>query len=200
MISLYIPGNSPVHRLPVGVKLLACLAGSAALAFVHSPWMLALCLILIAGLYAVAGLPSNAAQLTLRPLISLVCIIFIAQVLFAGWFPAMMATLRIVCFVLLAALVTFTSSLSRMIDAVTRVARPLERFGMSAPKLGLAIALAMRFVPALAKDWRDVESARAARGAERRSFLDVGPLILRILCMTNVLGDAIASRDFESRR
>ena len=200
MIALYVPGHSPVHRLPVGSKLLAYLIGSAALALIHSPWVLAASLLVVVGLYGLARLPLNAALMTLRPLLPLIGIIFLAQVALSGWIPATTTVLRIACFILLAALVTLTSPLSAMIDAITRAARPLGRFGLSAPKLGLAIALTMRFIPALAHDWRGVESARAARGAVRPSFLGVGALILRILCMTNALGDAIASRDFESRR
>jgi biotin transport system permease protein len=200
MIAVYVPGNSPLHRLPVGLKLLGCLIGSIALAVIHNPWALAASFLLITGLYTVARLPPTAALITLRPLLPLLSIIFIAQVTLSGWTLAATATLRIASLVLLAGLVTLTSPLSAMIDAVTRAAHPLGRFGISPPKLGLAIALTMRFIPALAKDWRDVEDARAARGAVRPSFLGVGSLILRILCMTNALGDAIASRDFESRR
>jgi biotin transport system permease protein len=127
-------------------------------------------------------------------------VIFIAQVTLSGWIPAATASMRIIALVLLASLVTLTSPLTEVIDAVTRAARPLGRFGVSAPKLGLAVSLTMRFIPAFAKDWRDTEDARAARGATGSGYLGLGPLILRILCMTNALGDAIASRDFESRR
>jgi biotin transport system permease protein len=200
MIALYVPGHSPVHRLPVGAKLLACLLGSAALAFIHSPWALGGSLLLIAGLYALARLPLTAALSTLQPLLPLLTIIFVAQAGLSGWLPATAATLRIASLVLLAALVTLTSPLSAMIDAITRAARPLARFGVSAPKLGLAIALTLRFIPALAKDWREVEAARLARGARRSGFFGIGTLILRTLSMTNALGDAIASRDFDSRR
>jgi biotin transport system permease protein len=200
MIALYVPGSSTIHRLPVGFKLLACFLGSIALAVTHPPWLWAASLLLIGGAYTLARLPLAAALAPLRPLLPILGVIFIAQIAISGWLPAAIATLRIVSLVLLASLVTLTSPLSEMIDAVTRAARPFRRFGVSAPKLGLAIALAMRFIPAFAKDWRDVEDARAARGAVGLGFLGLGPLILRILCMTNALGDAIASRDFESRR
>jgi biotin transport system permease protein len=200
MIALYVPGDSLVHRLPVGLKLLVCLAAGIALALVHSPWVLAAAFLATAGLYALARLPLDSVLSTLRPLLLLISIIFIAQVALSGWMAAAAAILRMTSLVLLAALVTFTSPLSAMIDAVARSARPLARFGVSPPKVGLAIALVLRFIPALAKDWRDVEDARAARGAARPGFLGIGALILRILCMTNALGEAIASRDFESRR
>lgn len=195
-----MPGNSAIHRLPVSVKLLACLLGSIALALVQSPWLLGACLLLIGGAYACAQLPVSAALKTLRPVLPVLAIIVLAQVALSGWTAAATVTLRIISLVLLASLVTLTSPFTDLIDAVTRAARPLARFGFSAPKLGLAIALTLRFIPAFAKDWSAVEDARTARGARGPGFLGVGPLVLRILCMTNALGDAIASRDFESRR
>jgi biotin transport system permease protein len=200
MLALYIPRDSPVHRLPTGFKLLACLLGSVALALLHSPWQLALALLLIGGIYALARLPLSAMMGTLRPLFLIGAIILTMQIALSGWHEAAITALRLPALVLLASLVTFTTPLSEMIEAVTRIARPLARFGVSPARIGLAIALAMRFIPALAKDWRDIETARQARGAHGMSYLAIGPLILRILRMTNALGDAIAARDFDSRK
>lgn len=200
MIALYIPRDSPVHRLSTSVKLLVCLLGSVALALLHSPWQLALALLVIGGLYALARLPLGAIIGTLRPLVLIGGVILTMQIALAGWGDAAITALRLPAFVLLASLVTFTTPLSDMIEAVTRIARPLARFGVSPSRVGLAIALAMRFIPALAKDWRDIEAARQARGARGMSFLAIGPLILRILRMTNALGDAIAARGFDSRK
>lgn len=200
MLALYIPKDSPVHRLPTGLKLLACLLGSVALALLHSPWQLAIALLLIGGLYALARLPLSAIIGTLRPLLLIGSIILTMQIALSGWQEAAITALRLPALVLLASLVTFTTPLSDMIEAVTRIAHPLARFGVSPARVGLAIALAMRFIPALAKDWQDIEAARQARGARGMSFLAIGPLILRILRMTNALGDAIAARDFDSRK
>jgi biotin transport system permease protein len=200
MLALYIPGNSPLHRLSTGVKLVACLLGSIVLALLQSPWQLALALVFIASLYGVARIPPRAILGTLRPLFLIGVIVLPLQVALSGWQQAAVTALRLPAFVLFASLVTFTTPLSEMIETVTRAAAPLARFGVSPARVGLAIALAMRFIPALAKDWQDIEDARRARGATGTSFLAIGPLILRILRMTNALGDAIAARDFDSRK
>jgi biotin transport system permease protein len=200
MLALYIPGNSALHRLPTGLKLLACFIGSIGLALLQSPWQLALGLVAIAALYALARIPPQAIIGTLRPLLLMGCVILPLQAALSGWQLATITALRLPAFVLFASLITFTTPLSDMIEAVTRAAKPLARFGVPPVRVGLAIALAMRFIPALTKDWRDVEMARQARGAQRTSFLAIGPLILRILRMTNALGDAIAARDFDSRK
>jgi biotin transport system permease protein len=200
MHALYVAGDSPLHRLPAGFKLLACLLGSVVLALLHAPWQLVLALLSIACLYRLARIPLHAIASTLRPLLLIGSIVLTVQLALAGWREAAITALRLPAFVMFASLVTFTTPLSEMIETVTRIARPMARFGVSPVRIGLAIALAMRFIPALAKDWRDIEDARRARCARGASFLAIGPLILRILRMTNALGDAIAARDFDSRK
>jgi biotin transport system permease protein len=199
MLALYIHRDSPLHRLPAGVKLLACLAGTTTIALLDSPWALAAGLLITLLLYRLARLPAGAVTGALAPLLLIGGTIIALQVALSGWQEAGATALRLPALVLLASLVTFTTPLSGMIETATRAARPLARFGMSPPKVGLAITLALRFIPALAKDWREIERARAARGGSGLSVMAIGPLVLRILSMTNALGDAIAARDFDSR-
>lgn len=199
MLALYIHRASPIHRLPAGLKLLFCLAGTTIITLLGPSWALALALLFTLSLYLLARLPLSAITGALGPLLFIGGAIVTLQLVLSGWQDAAATSLRLPALVLLASLVTFTTPLSDMIETVTRAAGPLARFGVSPPKIGLAITLAMRFIPALAKDWREIEQARAARGARGPSFLGIGPLILRILCMTNALGDAIAARDFDSR-
>ena len=200
MLGLYIQRNSPLHRLPAGAKLLACLTGTTAIALIGDIWLLAGALALTLALYRLARLPLSAVTGALAPLLVIGGAIVTFQLALSAWAEAGATALRLPALVLLASLVTYTTPLSDMIETVTRAASPLARFGISPAKIGLAITLAMRFIPALAKDWREVQQARAARGGRGPSFLAIGPLILRILCMTNALGDAIAARDFESRK
>jgi biotin transport system permease protein len=199
MLALYIPRHSPIHRLPAGFKLAACLAGTTVIALLGPLWALGGALFLILALYSLARLPLSAVTSALSPLLLIGGAIVTLQLTLSGWPEAATTALRLPALVLFASLVTFTTPLSDMIETVTRAASPLARFGVSPAKIGLAIALVLRFIPALAKDWQEIEQARAARGASGPGFLAIGPLILRILSMTNALGDAIAARDFDSR-
>ncbi len=181
------------------MKLLACLAGTTAIALLTSPLALGIALLATLALYRLARLPPSAMTGALSPLLLIGGTIVTLQLALSGWPEATATALRLPALVLLASLVTFTTPLSEMIETVTRAVSPLARFGISPTRVGLAIMLAMRFIPALASDWQEIGQARAARGASRHGFLAIGPLILRILSMTNALGDAIAARDFDSR-
>lgn len=200
MFSLYIPRNSVIHRMSPELKLLLLLVSGAAIFFVHALSLLILGVILAGGLYFVARLPLRTIVFALKPLLFLGTFIFVLQWAFAGWEIASITLLRILSLVLLSSLVTLTTPLSDMIDVITCLARPLSRFGISAPQIALAIALTIRFIPSLLADLQEIQRARLARGAKGPSILAAGPLILKILHMTNALGDAIAARGFENRK
>jgi biotin transport system permease protein len=200
MLPLYIHRDSPIHRLPAGAKILMVIAGSAALVLIKPLWLLAALLTGVCGLYLLARLPLKTIGLALRPVLMIAAILFALQLALAGWHEAAASLMRILALVLLASLATLTTRLSDMLDTLTRAARPAAAIGLSPPKLALAIGLTIRFIPALLRDWQEIQRARIARGARGPSVLAAGPLIVKILRMTDALGDAIAARGFDNRR
>ena len=52
----------------------------------------------------------------------------------------------------------------------------------------------------LLRDIQEVQHARRTRGASGFSLFGAGPLIIKILRMTDALGSAIAARGFENRK
>jgi energy-coupling factor transporter transmembrane protein EcfT len=52
----------------------------------------------------------------------------------------------------------------------------------------------------LLHDFQEVQNARKTRGGRGFSILAAGPLIIKILRMTDALGNAIAARGFENRK
>lgn len=199
MLPLYIHRDSPIHGLPAAYKILLVIAGSTALVLIGSPWLLAALLAGIGALYPVARLPLKTVALALKPVFLIAAIIFALQLAFAGWTEAIASFMRILALVLLASLATLTTKLSDMLETLTRAARPTAALGLSPPKLALAIGLTIRFIPALLHDWQEIQRARIARGASGFSFLGAGPLIVKILRMTDALGEAIAARGFDNR-
>lgn len=200
MLPLYIPRSSPVHKLPAAYKLVACMAASTAICFVGPVWWLAGIAGAIGGCYALARLPFGALLTALRPILMAGVLIFAMQAVLADWLTATAVVLRFMSLVLLSALVSLTTPFSDMLEVLTRASRPLERFGASPPKIALAVALTIRFIPTLLRDMQEIQRARMARGARGPGILGLGPLIVKILAMTNALGDAIAARGFENRK
>ncbi|MFC3962198.1 energy-coupling factor transporter transmembrane component T family protein [Nocardia jiangsuensis] len=195
MIGLYRPGTSPLHRLPAGVKLVLLLVSIvAATVLVRTPVQVAVAGAVVAALYAVAGIPVRVALAQLRPVLWVLLLIAVFQVLITS--PARAA---VVCGVLLvsvalAALVTLTTRVTAVLDAVTRGLAPLHRVGVDTERLGLLLALAIRCVPLLAGIVHDVAEARRARGLQWSMTALVTPVLVRALRTADAMGEALVAR------
>ena len=199
MLPLYIHRPSPIHRLPAGAKLMASLAAGTAVFFACELWTIALVLALVCALYRLADLPASAILGALRPVLLVCVLIFGVQFLLAGAEVAAGVVMRLMALVLLTSLVTLTTRFSDMLDVMTRAARPLAAFGLSPPKFALAAGLVIRFIPALLHDLSEIRQARLARQARGLRSFGPGPVIIKILRMTDALAAAISARGFENR-
>lgn len=200
MLPLYIHRGTRIHRLPAGVKILLSLAGGLALVAVNDIAVLAGLIGVIILLYVAARLPLGAVFAALRPVLVICGFIFALQLAVSGLPQAAAAALRIIALVLLTSLVTLTTRLSDMLDTLTFAARGLAPLGIDPPKIALAVGLTIRFIPMLLHDVQEVQNARKTRGGKGFSIFTTGPLIIKILRMTDALGNAIAARGFENRK
>lgn len=195
MIGLYRPGCSVVHRLPAGVKLVALLVSIvAATVFVRTPPAVAILAAGVAALFAVARVPWRTALAQLRPVLWMLAIIGVFQVLTTSPGRAVVVCGLLLISVALAALVTLTTRVTDMLDAVTRALGPLRRVGADPERIGLLLALAIRCVPVLAEIVREVADARRARGLQWSITALVTPVLVRSLRTADAMGDALAAR------
>jgi len=200
MIALYIHRDSPVHRLPAGVKLAGLALAGAGVFFLPGLAWQAGALALVMALYPLARLPLGEIARAIAPVIVLVVAICGFQWFVAGPLAAATIGARIITLVLLAALVTLTTPFSAMIDTFARAAALARPLGVNPQKVGLAAALAVRFIPVLLADYREIQAARQARGARSPGLFAAGPLLIKTLRMAGTLADAVEARGFDNRR
>ncbi len=200
MLPLYIHRDTAIHRFPAGVKILASFLGGCLLFATGGIAVLAGITGATLALYVAARLPLGAVARALRPVLIICAFVFVLQFAFSGLPQAAAVTLRIIALVLLTSLVSLTTRLSDMLDAVSFAARGLAPLGLDPAKLALAVGLTIRFIPMLLHDMQEVQNARKTRGGSSFSVLAAGPLIIKILRMTDALGNAIAARGFENRK
>ncbi|WP_280400602.1 energy-coupling factor transporter transmembrane component T family protein [Nocardia carnea] len=195
MIGLYRPGNSPVHRTPAGMKLTLLLVTiTAATVFVRTPPQLAVAAAGVTVLFALARIPWRVALDQLRPMVWMLAIIAVFQILTTSPARALVVCGLLLLSVALAALVTLTTRVTEMLDAVTRALGPLRRIGVDPDRIGLLLALAIRCVPLLATIVREVAEARRARGLQWSMTALVTPVLVRSLRTADAMGDALAAR------
>ncbi|MDR0347070.1 MAG: energy-coupling factor transporter transmembrane protein EcfT, partial [Coriobacteriales bacterium] len=82
-----------------------------------------------------------------------------------GLYRAGFMTLRLLLLFTTAVLLTLTTSLIALGDAVASMLRPFERFGMPSYEIAMMITIALRFIPTLLEDFDHIRKAQQARGA-----------------------------------
>lgn len=192
--SLFVPGASWLHRARPGAKLLALPVAASVLFLSASPPAMAGALLGTLLLYPAAGLAPRLAVAQLRPAMWALVILFAAQSWFAGVEPAATAVLRLAALILLASLVTLTTRVSALVDTLQWALEPLRPLGVDPAKVGLAISLAVRFIPALAAVLEEVREAQRARGVERGALSLAVPMVVRTLKMADEIAEAIDAR------
>jgi biotin transport system permease protein len=156
-----------LHRVPAGVKL-AGLASFSVLLLPIDDWrILAGVLAIIIMIYLGFGRVGVARLRLLRPLLPLLVIIGGVQAASSGWNTGAVVTMRLLAMLLLADLVSMTTTMSALMDALAPILRGLRPLGVNPRKVALAVALVLRFVPVLLTRWRAREEAWKARTHRR---------------------------------
>jgi biotin transport system permease protein len=102
--------------------------------------------------------------------------------------------------VLLADLVSMTTTMQDMMQALMPVLRLLRPLGVNPKKVSLAVSLAIRFVPVLSANWQSRSEAWRARTGRKPNWRLIGPFLGETLRMTDQVAEALDARGFARRR
>jgi len=198
-LALYVPRASPVHRLPAGWKLLS-LAGLSVLVFAVPtlPVVVAvLAGVLLLGLGA-ARLPVAVLARQARAVAWWLVTLFVLHALVTDVRTGAVTALRLLALVLAAAIVTATTRVTQMVAVVERVCGPLRWVGVRPARIGLVIAMALRFVPLISERADRIREAQAARGGTVRGLrgltTTVVPLLVQVLQLAHTVSEALDAR------
>jgi biotin transport system permease protein len=199
MLSLYVPGTSPVHRAPAGLKLAAlavlgvALFATARLELVAAPFVL----VVAAGLVA-ARLPWRVLTAQVRPVWIWLVALFGFHLLVTGPVVGAVAVLRLLTLVVAAAVVTATTRVTALVAVIEWLTSPLRVFGVRPARIGLVIAMALRFIPLISERADRIREAQAARGGSVRGLRGltrtVVPLLVQVLQLAHTVSEALDAR------
>jgi len=198
-IGQYFPGNSLLHRIDPRVKITGVLLLSVAI-FLPRAWPGYLASILFTLiLVALSRVPLRLILRGLRPILIFLVItaafnLFLTpgEPLFRlgpltatrdGLVMVGVTTTRLLLLVIIASLLTLTTSPIRLTDGLERMLRPLRPIGVPAHELALMMTIALRFIPTLAEEADRIMRAQQARGASFSS----GSLMARVRSLVPVL-------------
>ena len=195
MQSLYVEGNSAMHRLSPRVKLVSLAIVSVVLFISENIALLSVAVLLAAIICRMVGMPMAEGLRRLRPIFLTIAVVALFNLIFNPWHDALVTLLRLTALMLLAAAVTATTTIAQFIDEVTALARPLERTGrVQADDIGLAIGLVLRFVPEILGRYQAIHEAHRARGLKIRPTTLLAPLIILTLRDADNVAAAIDAR------
>ena len=173
-----VPGDSPVHRLWAGTKLLAVAALSLTLSFAPSWSSVGVVLVFVVVVGIIARIPLGA--LPRFPLVFWAFLVFGAVLtLLAGGGPVihvagvaiglrgvdLYARFTAISFLLLGAsmMIGWTTPVGEVAPALARLGSPLRRLRVPVDEWSMAVALCVRSLPLLIDELRTLVAARRLR-------------------------------------
>lgn len=193
LISLYKPGNSPVHRTPAGLKIVLLFIFCTLLFLLQSWWFLAGAIAAVLAAYLLAKLSLTLAWQAVRPALWVLVLIFLVQLWLNDWQFGLYVVLRFAIMIVAATLLTLTSKTSEMIEGIERSVGKV--FGADvAEKVGLAFSLSLRFIPMVRETYQEVREAQKARGLGRNWRALITPTMIRTLKSADDIAQAIDAR------
>jgi biotin transport system permease protein len=194
-LALYSPGSSLLHRTPAGLKL-AALAALSVLLFAVPELPVAagaLAVVVVLGL-AGAGYTPRGLLAQLRPVWLWLAGLLVFHLLVTDLATGALAVLRLATLVLAAAVVTGTSKVAELVAVIEWLCAPLRLAGVRPARIGLAVAMTLRFIPVVAERAERIREAQAARGAARPVFLMLVPLLVQVLQLAHTTAEALDAR------
>lgn len=194
MISSYIAGDSWLHRCPPGVKLLGLCIVTAGLFPIDSGTIAVSGFFSALALFSVVGWEGYRRLLALRTILYLLFFLLIFHAMLGTLLSGVVAVFRLLTMVLLATLVTFTTRMEDMLDALNPVLTPLNIIGISSRRIALAIALVIRFTPVLIGLAEELGAAYKARTGKRGGPRLTAPFAVLALRTADHVSEALAAR------
>lgn len=194
LLGLHRPGSTWLHRLPAGVKLLGLVLVGVVVVLVRGPVGAVAGVVVAVGVAGYAGLGVREGARTLRGLLLVVVLLGAFQAWQNGWPRAVESVADLLTLVLLATVLTVTTPVDEVLDAITRALGPLRPVGVDPDRVALTFSLALRAIPTTVAIAQETRDAARARGLERSLRARLVPLVVRVVGHARATGDALHAR------
>ncbi|SDL78550.1 Energy-coupling factor transporter transmembrane protein EcfT [Corynebacterium mycetoides] len=194
-LSVYVPGNSPVHRASPAAKLAALVAVAVATAVLPTqPWHSVAALVGVVLAYMLARIPLGTAVRQTAPVVPLIVLLGAFLWWQDGAARALTTSIGLVATLAAANLLTLTTTIEALMNALERSLAPLARVGVPVDNISLAISLTIRLIPLMLSTVNDVLDARKARGAGLSLTAFTTPVVIRSVRRAEAIGEALMAR------
>ncbi len=184
-----------LRRLPAGVKLTGLAVFASSLFLFDGVAIQAAALMLGSALLLSTGAPLGGLAKRMKAPLLMFAVIAAIDAWMIGPQAAAVVFLRLSAIAAVAEAVALTTTAGETTAAFETGLTPLARLGLlDARRVALTLSLAIRFVPVIAEEAREIREAQAARGLDRSILALAVPLVVRILVRAEEIADAIDAR------
>ena len=194
LLGLHRPGTTLLHRLPAGAKLLGLMAVGVVVVAVRGPVSAAVFACLALVLAGWSGMGLRGTVRALRGILVVAALLAAYLTWQQGWERATESVLDLAALVLAATVLTVTTPVDEVLDAITRALGPLRRVGVSPEAVALAFSLVIRALPTTLDLARETREAALARGLQRDPRARLTPLVIRVVAHARATGEALHTR------
>lgn len=203
LLGAYRPGETLLHRLPAEAKLIALVLAGPLVALARG-WQSSLVALAVAAvLVGCSRMRVSMLASALRGLVGLALVLGGWLTWQTGWQRAIETVGDLVSLMLLATVVTTTTPVDAILDAIERVLhRPSRlirrisghRLRPDPARVALAFSLVLRTIPATIGIAEATRDAARARGLERDPRARLTPFALRVVSDAQATGEALHAR------
>lgn len=194
-LGVYVPGTTIIHRLNPSIKFVSLIVFIiASTIWAHTLTHAGICLAAPLLLLAVAKIPPKIVWGQLWPPLPFLLFLGAFNWWQQGWEKALVVTLVIMSSIGMAAVLTLTTTVAEMLEALEKALGPTARFGVPVESISLAISLTIRLIPLQFATVGEVLDARKARGADFSITAFGAPVMIRSIRRARVIGDALLAR------
>jgi energy-coupling factor transport system permease protein len=183
----YITAKSSLHLLDPRIKL-AFVFGLSAIIMLAGMIPLIYVGLFLLILIAVSEISLRIIGQSLKPLLFFIILIFLVHVFFSegdaavrtsylhlamswqGFVTGCLVTVRFICLIIAAVLLTSTTTPAQLIAAIKYFLRPLKLLRLPVDDIAVMIMLALRLLPLLLNEKERIETAQKARGYILQKF------------------------------
>ena len=178
----YIPGESAIHRADPRVKIILSLVYTV-LVFLVNTYMGFLVLVAFAAMVVtISGIPVKFTLKGLKPIAFIVVFTVVINLFTTKGTPvieygpvkitlegidiSVKLALRLSLMVIMASLLTLTTTPILLTDAIESLMKPLQTLGIPAHEIAMMMTISLRFIPTLLEETDKIMKAQASRGAD----------------------------------
>lgn len=194
LLGIHRPGTTLLHRLPAGAKLLGLMAAAVVVVAVRGPASAGVFAGVALALAAWSGMGVRGTLRALRGILVVAALLAAYLTWQQGWERAVETVLDLVALVLAATVLTVTTPVDEVLDAITRALGPLRRLGVDPETVALAFSLMIRAVPTTIEIAEETRDAALARGLQRDPRARLTPMVIRVVAHARSTGEALHAR------